>query len=71
MIETVGLGAGSYPDAPEPKEEKTVVLKCICDAYIRVPIDWEYDKIKEYAESLSFDDLLSETDMIKVDDIEM
>lgn len=68
-IETMGLGAGSYPEAPEV-EEKTVKLQCSFITYIRVPEEWDYEKIKDYADDLDTFDLLEEADSIEVEDIE-
>jgi hypothetical protein len=69
MIDTKGLGAGSYPDAPE-YEEKTIKLRCSFTTYITVPDEWDYDKIEEYANTLGIYDLIDEVDSIEVEDIE-
>jgi hypothetical protein len=69
MIDTKGLGAGSYPDAPE-FEEKTVTLHCSFTTYISVPKDWDYEKVEDYVKTLGTYDLTEEADSIEVEDIE-
>ena len=70
MLETKGLGAGSYPEPPEI-EEKTIKVKCSFETFIRVPIDWNYDKVEEYVRfEATPNELLYEVDQIDVDDIE-
>ena len=50
MIDTIHIGAGSYPSAPEPEEETEyeVTLKTkIRDTF---PESWDKDLIKQYIE---------------------
>ena len=69
MFNTMGLGAGSYPSAPEI-EERTIKVKVSFDGYVSVPKDWGYEKVEEYITTLSIDELSSETDKIEIEDIE-
>ncbi len=69
MLETKGLGAGSYPEQPEV-EERTIKVKVCFDGYISVPSNWDYEKVEEYINSLSIDELSTETDTFTIDDIE-
>lgn len=52
-------------------EEKTIKVMCSFESYINVPIDWDYEDIKEHVEKLSIYELTEETDKINVEDIEM
>ena len=47
-IETLGLGAGSYPEPPE-RDTKTIKgkLYLIYKFEMEVPKDWEYEKITD------------------------
>lgn len=69
MLETKGLGAGSYPE-PKEIEERTIKIKCSFDGYVSVPKGWDYDKVEEYIKDLSIDELTTETDTIQIEDIE-
>ena len=70
-IETIGLGAGSYPDAPVEKEFKTVRLECSFTTYVSVPEDLEdNDDIISYVNEMYSDyDLIEEADKIRIEDI--
>ena len=69
MIETKGLGAGSYPE-PNEIEEKTIKVVCLFESYINVPKKWDYEDIKRYVNDLSVRELTSEIDNINIEDIE-
>ena len=68
-MDTKGLGAGSYPEAPEV-ETRTIIVKCLFDAYVSINSDWDYEKAEEYIKNLSIDELTYETDNVEIDDIE-
>lgn len=68
-FDTKGLGAGSYPEPPE-YEEKTVKLICTFETFISVPKEWDYDQIKDYANTLGTYELMEEADSIEVEDVE-
>ena len=70
-METKGLGAGSYPDAPKDIEMKTVKLQCRFITYVSVPEDIEdYEEILNYIHETHTDyDILKEADVIEIEDI--
>lgn len=68
MIETKELGAGSYPEPTE--KQQTVKVICSFEGYITIPIDWDYEMAKNYADGLSFNELTTETDNIEIKEIE-
>lgn len=63
-IETLGLGAGSYPDAPK-EDTKTVTgkLYVIYKFSKEVPKNWEYEDI--------VDDIYANTDEYKQDECDI
>lgn len=69
MIDTIEIGAGSYPE-PSEVEEKTIKLICSTESFIDVPKDWNYDRIMDYINSLSYSELLSDIDNVNIEDIE-
>lgn len=73
-IDTRGLGAGSYPDAPEETEYRTVKVKCCFNTTVKVPADLEnYSDILNYLQN-DLDDydfrLRENAEEILIDDIE-
>ena len=67
-METIGLGAGSYPDAPQEKEVKTVKVECSFITYVSIPEDCE-DKEQYIKENCDKYDLLEEADTINVENV--
>lgn len=65
-FDTVGLGAGSYPDAPDYPEMKTVTVECSFKTYMQVPVDCENpaDYIKEMYNKREY---LDECDTINIE----
>lgn len=47
MIETVGLGAGSYPMAPE-KDETEIIIHLEIKTSDIFPETWDKEEIKDY-----------------------
>lgn len=70
-METRGLGAGSYPDAPVEKEFKTVRLECYFTTYVSVPEDLEDndDVISYINEYYDENDLIEEADKINIENV--
>lgn len=67
-METKGLGAGSYPDAPEEIEMKTVEVQCSFKTYIQVPVNCE-DQVQYILDNYDKYDLLEEVDYINLEDV--
>lgn len=65
-FDTVELGAGSYPDAPEYPDTKTMTVECHFKGYVSVPVDCE-DPEQWVKENCDQRDLLSECDKIEID----
>lgn len=73
-IDTRGLGAGSYPDAPEEPKYRIVKVKCCFNTTVEVPADLEnYSDILNYLQN-DLDDydfrLRENAEEILIDDIE-
>lgn len=69
-IETRGLGAGSYPEAPEPKEMRTVKIECSFTSYVEVPEEYteSYNDMEAYIkENYSHRDMIEEADTINIE----
>lgn len=69
-METKGLGAGSYPEAPEPTEYVTVKLMISLESYISVPENLDDEELENYINNISQFELLEDTDKIKIEDYE-
>lgn len=69
-METKGLGAGSYPEAPEPTEYVTVKLMISLESYVSVPENLDDEELEEYIKGLNEFELLEDTDKIKIEDYE-
>lgn len=70
MIETRGLGAGSYPDAPDYPEMRTVKIECSFTSYVEVPEDLvnDYQKMENYIkENYGNFELTEEADTINIE----
>ena len=70
-METKGLGAGSYPDAPE-QDMRKVRLICTFITYMEVPREYEnYSEMREYIENIDDDShLMENAEKIMIEDIE-
>jgi len=69
-METKGLGAGSYPEAPEPTEYVTVKLMISLESYVSVPENLDDEELENYINNISEFELLEDTDKIKIEDYE-
>lgn len=69
-METKGLGAGSYPEAPEPTEYVTVKLMISLESYVSVPENLDDEELENYINNISQFELLEDTDKIKIEDYE-
>lgn len=67
-FETIELGAGSYPDAPEEIEYRTVKLMISLESYVSVPGDLDDEELEEYINGISEFELLEDTDKIQIED---
>lgn len=68
-METKGLGAGSYPEAPET-EYRTIKLTISLESYVSVPENLDDEELEQYIKGLSQFELLEETDKIQIEDYE-
>lgn len=69
-IETRGLGAGSYPEAPEPTEMRTVEIECSFTSYVEVPEDLvnDYQEMERYIKrNYSAFELTEEADTVNIE----
>lgn len=66
-METKGLGAGSYPEAPE-KDYRTVKLTISLESYVSVPENLDDEELEYYINNLSQFELLEDTDKIQIED---
>lgn len=69
-METKGLGAGSYPEAPEPTEYVTVKLMISLESYVSVPENLDDEELENYINNINQFELLEDTDKIKIEDYE-
>lgn len=69
-METKGLGAGSYPEAPEPTEYRTIKLMISLESYVSVPENLDDEELENYINNISQFELLEDTDKIKIEDYE-
>ena len=69
-IETKGLGAGSYPDAPDYPEMRTVEIECSFTSYVEVPEEYteSYNDMENYIKEM-YDkyDMIEEADTINIE----
>ena len=70
MIETIGLGAGSYPMAPEKDEsEKQITLYLEVKTTDIFPETWDKEQIQEYIKTNAYDYI--QNGEIKINEIEV
>ena len=50
MIDTVHIGAGSYPNAPEPEDKKEYEVIMKMKIYDIFPETWEKDEIENFVD---------------------
>ena len=51
MIDTVHIGAGSYPNAPEPEDKKEYEVTMKMKRYDIFPETWEKDEIENFIQA--------------------
>ncbi len=67
-METMGLGAGSYPEPPEPKD-KCYVITCSCSAKVEYAVWAEnYDEAVELLRSGDYSE--KEVKELEIEDID-
>ena len=68
MIDTVHIGAGSYPSAPEPNDEETFEIYISIKSSDIFPESWDDEEKKEYIKN-EIKEYLYNSDDIEVHDI--
>lgn len=68
MIDTVHIGAGSYPNAPDPEDKKEYEVIMKMKIYDIFPETWEKDEIENFIQAHLVDYLNYED--IKVMEVE-
>lgn len=69
-METMEYYGGTYPEAPESTEYKTIKLTISLESYVSVPENLDDEELEEYIKGLSQFELLEETDKIQIEDYE-
>ena len=67
-FDTIGLGAGSYPEPPEEEKMKTVEVECSFTTWMLVPENCE-DKERYIKENYSVFELIEEVDEVNIENV--